>query len=768
MNPLRVWALAGCLIAGILAADALAVPSALAATAAGLGAASIIAAAVSIRGRVPVLSEPLPRIGWAGAAAVLVGFVLCGFGNHAARLAASRDAPLRQMAGRVVQLNGKVVAEPRRVGESWALVIAVAGVEGREHRGRVELVAKRRIEVGSGVIVDARLAALREGDPFDEARARRGILLKGQMVGPPAVLGRTNNPALVAADYLRERLASAAKGGLARRQAGLLMGMTIGDESLIPDSDTEAFRVGGLSHLTAVSGANVAIVAGAVVVLVRALRRSRAVQILAALLAVALFTVVARWEPSVLRAAITSSIALAAFFFGRRTSGLHALGLAAVILLSVDPNLLWSIGAQLSFAATGAILLLGRPIATRINGWGVWRPVADASALAISAQAGVWPLVAFHFGTFSTFSLLANVAAFWLVAPITVGGFAAGLVASVHVGAGAAIAQLTSPMLRLLIAIAETTAGAPGAQMRIHRPGWGLLVLGYLLSALIVLLLLWRRRAATVFAAASLVFASASQVIAAPGPPTGAMRVTFFDVGQGDAALVETPGGARVLIDGGPQPGMVASLLSRRRIRRVDVVVFSHAHADHIAGLDEVLARFEVRRVFHPGAGDIPRGALRWGQVTAGESYRIADLDIEILAPDEPARQSANTGNEDGESSAINDASVVMRFGFGRGCALFTGDIEEMAQEDLVERAGRRLTCDVMKAPHHGSAKLTQRFVDAVSPEVVAVSVGRNRFGHPTRRALRLFERAGARVLRTDLEGDFVLEVGADGVVRRG
>ncbi|MGH9197369.1 MAG: ComEC/Rec2 family competence protein, partial [Acidimicrobiia bacterium] len=207
--------------------------------------------------------------------------------------------------------------------------------------------------------------------------------------------------------------------------------------------------------------------------------------------------------------------------------------------------------------------------------------------------------------------------------------------------------------------------------------------------------------------------------------------------------------------------------------RRLDLVAFSHAHADHIAGLEGVLDDLEVRVAIYPGVGRIFRRDINKGQtveaVTAGETFVIGDLNVRVLGPPEDLVDSAREEAISGEGSGLNDASVVLRISqrdpldSGDSCILFTGDIEEVGQEALITRYRRDIACDVLKAPHHGSPRIVEEFVRAADPEVVVVSVGRNDYGHPSRKALSMFERTGARVLRTDRLGDIVLVIDEQG-----
>jgi competence protein ComEC len=252
------------------------------------------------------------------------------------------------------------------------------------------------------------------------------------------------------------------------------------------------------------------------------------------------------------------------------------------------------------------------------------------------------------------------------------------------------------------------------------------------------------------------------------------LRVTFFDVGQGDAALVESPGGARVLIDGGPDPELIADTLRRRGLGRIDLVVASHLHADHVLGLQAVLERVAVRVAVHPGVVTPMLEPLRRHEpllpVRSGERMVIGDLTVEFLGPSSDsvtaAVEAASLPGSHGEGPELNDASVVVRVEWRGECALFTGDLEEAGQQELLDVRRDQIECGLLKAPHHGSGRLLKEFVDAVDPEWVVVSVGRNDYGHPTAKALEIFEGAGAEVLRTDRLDDIVAEIDGSGEVK--
>jgi competence protein ComEC len=240
--------------------------------------------------------------------------------------------------------------------------------------------------------------------------------------------------------------------------------------------------------------------------------------------------------------------------------------------------------------------------------------------------------------------------------------------------------------------------------------------------------------------------------------------VRFLDVGQGDAALVRSPGGAAVLVDGGPDPRQVATGLAALGIRRLDVVVASHAHADHVGGLPAVLGRFPVGVVLEPGCpADSPaydafleaveRAGVPVLHPRAGDALRAGDLRLDVLGPGACASGTAPDPNND---------SLVIEVSLREDEVLFAGDAEEPAQAWILG-SGADLRADVLKVPHHGGDTSLDAFFQAVDPEIAVVSVGENDYGHPVPDVLVGLRATGARVVRTDLAGDVVVTFSPQG-----
>ena len=383
-------------------------------------------------------------------------------------------------------------------------------------------------------------------------------------------------------------------------------------------------------------------------------------------------------------------------------------------------------------------------------------PVAAAAGATISAQLGVTPILLYHFHEVPLVTLPANLAAFPLVAPSLLLGAVAAGTGLAWFPLGKVVGALALLPMRWLELVADHLGKAPVGYLT-SEGGPFVLVGG---TALVAAIVVWIRtgwkppRTATAVAVAFLpvvVWASAL----GSGPPEG-FTVQFFDVGQGDAALLTTPEGATVLVDGGPERDQVATEISALGIKRLDIVVASHPHADHIVGLPSVLARLPVGLLLQPGCeGDQPSPLqadldraiadedVEVRNPRAGDTFWLGTLRLDVLSPDR-----CWTGTE---SDSNNDA-IVVRATYDGQVVLIATEPEEPAQEWLLE-SGVDLRADVLKVPHHGAATSVPEFFDAVGAEVAVVSVGENDYGHPTAFTLDALAASGAQVWRTDRHG---------------
>jgi competence protein ComEC len=492
------------------------------------------------------------------------------------------------------------------------------------------------------------------------------------------------------------------------------------------------------------------------------MRASPATRLLIGMGGVGFFALITRWEPSVLRASAMAALALGGAFAGRPRSTGPILGGAVLLLLVADPWLARSVGFQLSVAATAGIVALAGPLAARMR-W-VPRPVALATAATLGAQIAVTPLLLLHFGTVPTATLLANLLAFPAVPPALLFGLTSAGAAQAWPPAGQVLGAAAEIPLDYLAAVADRMARAP--LPHVVSDGVGLPVIVAVLGGLAA----WRLRRGrkpigtvmVLLAAGALLWPAGGRA----GPPAE-LTVTFLDVEQGDAAVVRTPDGATVLIDSGPDEEQVARELARLGVRRIDLAVVSHAHADHVSGFPAIFARFPVALLIEPGCPhDAPQYRRMLKSAAAegisvrnprgGELLEVGSLVVEVLGPE------ACTAEP-------NDSSLVLLLhpvgdAHPRSSVLFTGDAEEPAQRDLLADEDP-VAAAVLKVPHQGGATSIEEFFDAVGAAVAVVSVGPNEYGHPVPWVLEALRRSGALVLRTDQAGDVTVRFGPEGVL---
>ncbi len=580
-----------------------------------------------------------------------------------------------------------------------------------------------------------------------------------------------------AAESLRAGLRSAS-GVLADEPAGLLSGLVVGDASALPHRVVEEFRAAGMSHLLAVSGANLAIVGVAALLRLRALKLGPRCCAAGAGLVLLGFVVLAGPEPSVLRAAVMGGVGLLALIVGRQQAALPALAASIIGLVLDDPTMATNVGFILSVLATGALVLVASKWTRSLAGKGVPRIFAEAVAVPAAAHLATAPIIAALNGQISLVAVVANLLAAPVVAPATVLGLLAALVTGWLPWLGEVLVRVAGPELHWMIAVARHAAAVPGGVVG-WPAGW---VGGVLLAVFLVgLVLVMRRKRLRVLVIAVVVGALVVLVpvrVFQPGWPPSGWSAVACDVGQGDSIVLATaePGRA-VVVDTGPDPGAVAGCLSRLGVSTVPLVVLSHLHADHVGGLSAVLGEHTVGAVA-VGSGRLPGWA--WRQVrseaeraevplvwlSAGQRLEWPGLAIEVLGP-----RVVDT-REDGEATGteINNGSLVLRATTRSGRLLLTGDVELAAQADLLDEH-TDLTADILKVPHHGSRYIAPEFLAAVHPRVALISVGAgNRYGHPSPGTITQLTQKGAMVLRTDQDGDSaVVGTNADlSVVRRG
>jgi competence protein ComEC len=624
---------------------------------------------------------------------------------------------------------------------------------------------------GSALRLDARVIVLGDDPGWRTVLPGQSISVTGRLARPrggdlrAAVIAVTGPLVLRGPPPWHQRAAGALRAGLRRacaplpnKPGGLLPGLVVGDVSaLAPDLQAD-FRATGMTHLTAVSGSNIAIVVGAVLMLARWARAGP--RAAAALSAVALagFVILARPSPSVLRAAVMGAIGLVALASARRRAALPALCAAVALLVLVDPELASDAGFALSVLATAGLLLLAPSWRRGLLGRGVPPGIAEALAVPAAAQVACAPVIAALSGSVSLVALPANLLAVPAVAPATILGVLAAVVSPVWPPGAEATAWLGQWPARWLVLVAEIGADAPSGSLP-WLPGGvgGVLLAGVLLAVIVAARHPLVRRVAAVVAVAAVVGAVPVHLAAGGWPPTGWV-VVACDVGQGDAVILPLSSGRAVVVDAGPDAAAVDDCLHRLGVRSVPLLLVTHFHADHVGGIAGLFRGRTVGQIVttpwrEPAAGrslvvDIAAAHRTPVQdAYAGWEYADDDVRLGVLGPVERIT---------GSRSDPNNNSLVVRAMVRGVRVLLTGDAEIEEQSGVLARYGAdAVRADVLKLAHHGSAYQDVAFLDASRPRVALVSVGlANGYGHPNPAVLDRLARQGTRVLRTDHDGD--------------
>jgi len=688
-------------------------------------------------------------------------------------------------AGRARSFEGRLdpAANPVRGG----VLLTVTGALGPEHAG--EWRAGRSVRTVALLRRPARY--LDPGVPdFERALARRGTTLVGTVKSAALVevTARGSPGAELAASgraYAR-RAIGAAVGRWSAQSAAIVAAIVIGDRSGLDDRIERMLQEAGTYHVIAISGGNIAILAGLTLALFRLAGLFGRAAMVSAAIALVCYGEVVSGGASVARATLMAVV----YFLGRavdlRGPPLNTLALVGGLLAAADPLAVADPAFLLTFGATAAILAVVPVVADRrLPG-----PLASLAAMfaaSVAAEAALMPVAASLFSRVTVAGLLLNFAAIPLMAVAQVAGMAVLPLFAVSAGAAGAAGVIAHAGAEGLVRSAGLVAFAPASTWRVAPPGLVALTIYY--AALVLAWRLWRRRAAigsaesaswrlvrhasamAAIAAAVWMLAEPWSLIAQGGD--GRLHVTFIDVGQGDAALLQLPRGAAVLVDAGGLGGtasfdigdrVVAPVLRTSGVRRLAALVLTHGDADHIGGAPSLVGEFRPFDIWEgiPVPPFEPLVALRltardrrlrWSNVQTDDSILLDDVRVLVKHPRRPDWERQRVRNDDSIvlELAWRDVSIVLAGDIGR-------EIEATIAHEFTPAPLR-----ILKVPHHGSlTSSSPEFLRALAPRVAVVSVGRgNTFGHPAPAVLERYRDIGAEIFRTDRDG--AVSVDSDG-----
>ena len=690
--------------------------------------------------------------------------------------------------GLILELTVASAADPAppSSGPEWArggMQMRARTVRGPARIGRdgIRLPASLPVLVRAQGTVAEDLARVRDGDT---AHVRGTVRVSGSLVvlrvTEVRAVARAGpaGPAQDARHALRQTARQATEH-LPADEAALVRGMTTGDTSGMGEQTEEIMRRAGISHLVAVSGANIALVLAAVLgpLLLAGVRRRP--RLLAAGVVVAGYVWLVGDEPSVQRAATMAAPLLAARFAGVRASPVAALSLTVALWSVLDPVTAASVGFLLSAVATAAILLAAPLLATAITELSkgrIGRTAALVLAVPLVAQLACTPLLILLTPEISLWAVPVNMLVGPLVGPATVLGLVALLLGAVWPPAATALYTVAAGGAHLVLLIARTADALPGSRLAVPEGAMGaLLAVGVILGGGLALL---ARRVRLVRWAVAAVLVMALAPGLARMLPVGegpSWSLALCAVGQGDAVLLRPQAadsdGPTVLVDTGPEPQALRSCLDRLQVERIDLLVLTHPHADHTGGRAALTGdRTPAQQWICPlpeASGDVVP-AVPATAVTTGERWQRPGLSLRVLWPGstEDARRATAAEQGSGEGDAANDCSIALEVIWADGTRMVSlGDLEPAAQEQLAALAPG--PADIVKVAHHGSRFQHAPLYWQLSADIALVTAGQeNTFGHPTQDLLELMEATGAQVLRTDVDGTVVLPSDGSSVPR--
>lgn len=555
-------------------------------------------------------------------------------------------------------------------------------------------------------------------------------------------------------------------------ESSILAGMLIGYTADMPEEMEEDFRRAGLSHVMAVSGANILFLLAPLLWLLKKAGFNPRWSSALAFPSMLFYVFATGMEASVVRAAIMAGITLTGMILWRKADIYCSMAISAIIILINNSFMLYDLGFILSFAATLSLVIFYKPIFCRLP-VKIPKIIRDTLAGTIAAQIGVIPVIAYCFNTFSIISIFTNLLIVPLTGMITVLGAILVILGNILLPAAKLLGILVSIVINTMLFITETMAAIPWAEINIATPSIILVLIYYftLLYLRYVHTKLAKEVARPVFAVLLVICGALIMIISIPN---NSLQIHFADVGQGDCAIIRTPSGKNIILDGGgsinDEKGsyagerIVVPLLYNLNMTEIDLMIASHGHMDHIGGLKTVIEKINVKKLIVADINDIEMRELTDNAVKKGISvihmkeddilYEEDGLTLTALYP----LKDENLMPRDSTTNA-NELSLVARLDYGDFSALFTGDIGFISEKRILDNS-EDLSCSLLKVAHHGSKYSSdQSFIEAINPDMSVISVGRNTYGHPSPEAIERIAGQGSEIYQTIINGGVLVEV---------
>ncbi|MGM0369990.1 MAG: DNA internalization-related competence protein ComEC/Rec2 [Bacillota bacterium] len=585
---------------------------------------------------------------------------------------------------------------------------------------------------------------------------KRGIYAIGEVSSNNITqLSSSNNPIIIASNYLRKKIQLTLEEYFSGEASDFLLALLLGAKHRVSERVMSNYSQLGISHLLVVSGFHIGLISYLLYTGLNYLKLSQVGNLILTSIALVIYLAIINWQLPALRAVLLIIGGLTGKYLERKVDLYNLLAGIALVLLIVNPRSLFTISFQLSFGAVIAISYLAPELAEYLSC--LPTKVSTIIAATIAAQLGLFPLLIYYFNRISLISIVANLILMpWisLLLPLAIFFLICSII-SYH------LSQLLAFIIQLLInlnlSVTEFLADGFVYNLVLKQPSILIMIAYYIV---IYSISNWIRSRGIPYAQlnykqVAIVSLSLVLILVAGGfNPTDRLEVTFFAVGLGDGAYLKTPSGENVLIDGGATGQELISFLEREGISKLDLVFISHAHADHVGGIIEVIKHFEVAKVCYPPARESDANDqlkqvveessnnLELIELIAGDKVSINQVDFNVLGPSFPLL----------EESSANNNSLVLKVGYEQFDLLFTGDIEEEAERRLVSSGD--LAVDVLKLAHHGSSTSSStQFLQATNPQLSIMSVGKNNYGLPDDVIKERLENHQIKNLRTDKRG---------------
>lgn len=556
---------------------------------------------------------------------------------------------------------------------------------------------------------------------------------------------------------------------LPEQEAELEQGILLGDTSDIESDIKDDFRECNLSHMLAVSGAHLSyLVLGINTVLSKkafGIRRRKILSIIFILI----FMVIVNMSPSVVRAGISTIIAIFATLIYRKQDTYTTISIALLLTLLNNPFAIFDVGLQLSYLATLSIIIFYSKFTQKQFNNKVKKYLYESAMLTLSANILILPITIYEFNTIPINSIISNLLAGPLLGICIILGMFTVIISTVCFPVSKLIAFPLQIILKILIKIIELISKIPFGNYTVKTP-WFIVV--FLTYAIIAALIHNKKGITKILTMVTLIIFIVMQVCAFINID-GKLKIYFIDVGQGDSMLVKTVKGKNILIDGGGSKDpdydigekILVTYLLDRRIKTLDYVIISHFDEDHATGVAQILGKIDVSSIIltrQLEENDIYRHILSIAKekkikliyVKEGDVLKIGGIKISIIHPE----------NKLMINNPMNNNSIVCKVEYNSFSMLLTGDIE-MEAEELILRKNINLKADVLKVAHHGSkTSTTGEFLKAINPKVALIGVGKNNnFGHPSNEVIQRLKENGTRIYRTDENGEISITVNKKG-----